>query len=311
MAISRREEVEMWKKLTPKARGGYLELKKNATIRDGVVYDIHGKDMSHRAELALKTTEKQYHALKAKDELSEHEFENGGFVFALFDSCMMMEERFPSLSQSDLARLMFIGTYTGYKDGRLQHDNGRIIGRKQLESLVGMSRARFSEFYRKLIAEEIIREEGEELYMNPSVFYRGVLKDSEYKLEDFQHTRMFRKTVRELYHAYGGRTIKQLAIIYAVLPFVNFRTNIVCHNPQEGDEERLQPMSLDNLAALLHYSDTSKLKRALESIKLDNKPVFYLPHNVHDKRRRRIIINPRVVFAGPAESLAAIKVLFN
>ncbi|NOJ71417.1 hypothetical protein [Paenibacillus alvei] len=311
MAISRRDEIKAWRLLTPKGKSGFLELQRNATIRDGVVYDVHGVDKSHRAELVVRTTEKQHRALKARDELSTHEVDNGGFVFALFDSCRTMEERFPSLSQSDLARLMFIGTYTSYKNGRLQHENGRVIGRKQLESLVGMSRARFSEFYRKLLEEEIIHENDGQLFMSPRVFYRGVLSESEYKLDEYQHTRMFRKTVRDLYRNYGGRTIKQLAIIYAVLPFVNFNTNVVCFNPQEGNEDDLKPMDLDNLAALLHYNDTQKLRRALETIKLDNKPVFYLPHNIHNKRRRRIIVNPRVVFAGPAKSLAAIKVLFN
>lgn len=311
MAIARREEQTAWSSLTRKQKRGFTAIKQDAVIRDGIVYDINGNDVSHRAELVVKTTEKQHEGLRAIDEISEHEIQNGGFVFALYESCKTMEDRFPTLSQSDLARLMFIGTFTGYNTGRLQHDNGRIIDRKKLESLVKLSRAKFSAFYKKLIAENIIQETGGELFMNPSVFYRGALKDADYALASYQHTRLFRQTIRDLYERYGGRSIKQLAIIYAVLPFVNFDTNIVCLNPTEDDKDKLQPMNLDNLAALLHYQDTQKLKRALESIKLDSQPVFYLPHNVHDRRERRVIINPRVVYAGSAKSLAAIKVLFN
>ncbi|MFC6652086.1 hypothetical protein [Paenibacillus rhizoplanae] len=70
-------------------------------------------------------------------------------------------------------------------------------------------------------------------------------------------------------------------------------------------------MDLDRLAALLNYKDTQSLRKGLEAITLDGKPVFYLPHNIHDKRKRRIVVNPRIVFAGSAEKLAAIKVLFN
>lgn len=117
-------------------------------------------------------------------------------------------------------------------------------------------------------------------------------------MSEYRHTRLFRSTVRDLYERYNGRAIKQLALIYSVLPFVNFACNVVCFNPEEGDEDRVQPMDLDNLAALLHYQDTQKLKKALEAIKLDGKPAFYLPHNIHDKRKRRVIVNPRIVFAG-------------
>ncbi|MFC6652087.1 hypothetical protein ACFSQ7_35965 [Paenibacillus rhizoplanae] len=129
---------------------------------------------------------------------------------------------------------MFIGTYTNY-DGRLQHDNGRPIERNTLERLLNMSRARFSEFFRKLITEGIVTDGDEhgDIYVNPSIFYRGTLADAGFKLDEYRHTRLFRGTVRDLYEKYNGRTIKQLALVYAVLPFVNFACNIVCFNPEE------------------------------------------------------------------------------
>jgi hypothetical protein len=308
--INRQTEQLVWQGLTTKQKRGFMAIKDDATIKGGVVYDSEGKPQS-RAELVVNITEAQHEGLQAVDEMTAHEIENGLFVFAFFESCKTMGELFPSLSQAELARLMFVGTYTGYRTGRLQHDNGRAIEKKSLEVLVGISRNKFAEFYRKLVSEGILQEKGRELYVNPSVFYRGPVKDIGYKLDEYRHTRLFRKTVRDLYEKYTGRATTQLAIIYAVLPFLNFDTNVVCFNPKETDEDEIQPMNLENLAALLHYQDTHKLKRALESVKIDGQPVFWLPQNVHDKRQRRIIVNPRVVFAGSAESLRAIKVLFN
>lgn len=304
MAVDRKREHQHWSNLTPTTKRGVLAKKEELESELG--------DRIAGFDIVLKTTESQVRGKKALDELGSHSEANGGFVFALFNGCMTMSERFPSLSQSDLARLMFLGTYTNY-DGRLQHDNGRPINRKSLGTLLDMSRARFSEFYRKLMAEEIISDnnEYEDIYVNPSIFYRGSLADAGHKIDEFRHTRLFRSTVRELYDKYGGRTIKQLAILYAVLPFVNFSFNIVCFNPEENNEDRVVPMDLDNLAALLSYKDTQKLRVALGSLKLDGKPVFLLIPDVNDKRKRRIIVNPRVVFAGSADSLRAIKVLFN
>lgn len=305
MAIDRRREQRRWANLTPQTKRGVL-------ARKEAIESELGERLAH-FEIVLKTTEPQARGRKTLDELRNHSDENGGFVFALFNGCMTMTERFPSLSRSDLARLMFLGTYTNY-DGRLQYDNGRPINRKALESLLNMSRARFSEFYGKLLADGIINDENEhgDIYVNPSIFYRGSLDDAEYKLDEYRHTRLFRRTVRNLYERYNGRSIKQLAIVFAVLPFINFSFNVVCFNPEEQNEDRVSPMDLDRLAALLNYKDTQKLRTALGSLKLDGKPVFLLVPDVNDKRKRRIIVNPRVVFAGtdPAK-LAAIKVLFN
>jgi hypothetical protein len=308
--INRQTEQLVWQGLTTKQKRGFLAIKDNAIVVDGVVYDSEGNAQS-KAELVVNITETQREGLQAVDELSAHEVENGLFVFAFFESCKTMGEQYPSLTQADLARLMFVGTYTGYRTGRLQHDNGRVIDKKALEVLVGISRNKFAEFYRKLVNEEILQEVDGELFVNPTVFYRGPIKDIGYKLDEYRHTRLFRKTVRELYEKYTGRATTQLAVIYAVLPFLNFDTNVVCFNPKETNDDEIKPMNLENLAALLHYQDTHKLKRALESVKIDGQPVFWLPQNVHDKRQRRIIVNPRIVFAGSAESLRAIKVLFN
>lgn len=308
---NRQTEQIAWQRLEPKQKRGFLALKDNSTIKDGRVYDSAGNDQSHRAELVVNTTEAQRDALQAIDELTAHEIENGHFVFAFFEGCKTMGEQYPTLTQADLARLMVVGTYTGYSTGRLQHDNGRAIDRKALDKLVGITRNKFAEFYRKLISEDILREAGDEIYVNPSVFYRGSLKEVGYDLDEYRHTRLFRKTVRDLYARYTGRATAQLAIIYAVLPFLNFDTNVVCYNPEEVCEDYIRPMNLEKLAALLHYKDTQKLRRALNSVKIDGQYVFWLPNNVNDKRERRIIVNPRVVFAGSAESLKAIKVLFN
>lgn len=302
---------QAWKGLAPKQKRGFLALADNATIKDGKVYNAEGNDVTHIAELTPRITERQAWGIKVTGELADHEAENGGFIVAFFEQAKTMGERFPELKQEDLARLMFIGTYIAWETNRLQYDNGRIVNKAGLEKLIGMSNKRFKEFYKRLIAEDILSERDDAIFVNPSVFYRGEMKRIGYDVSHLQHTRLFRKTVRDLYEMFNGRTIRQLGIIYSILPFLNFNSNIVCFNPEETDPDLLKPMHLEKLAALLGYQDTHKLKRALEAIKVEGKPVFWLPQNVHDKRQRRIVVNPNVVYGGNAESLAAIKVLFN
>lgn len=314
MAVDRRKEQQLMQDLSPKVRRGVVSLMDNVAFQDGRAFNTEtGEEVTHLVDVSLKTTDKQVRGLQGIDELTKHYNENGKFIFAFFKQLTTIESRFPSLTKQDTARLMFLGTFVAWESNRLQSDNGRQhYNKKALEKLIEMSPKRFNEFFRKLEDEGIIEEkESGEIFMNQSVFYRGDLKNNEYDISDLDYTRMFRKTVRDLYAEFKGRRLAQLAVIYSVIPFLSLHYNIVCHNPEETSDELIKPMELGELAKLLGYVDASSLKRSLNRIKIDGKPVFGFFENPHDRRTSRIVINPRVVFAGNNEALTAIKVLFN
>ncbi|RED57177.1 hypothetical protein [Cohnella lupini] len=306
------EATREWKGMQPRQKIRMLETQKNGSIVDGAILATDGVDVSHRLMIVPRKTMAQQRYARNRSIMGLFAEENGGYVSALFESCITMAQRFPSLSQSDIARLMFIGTYTGYSDGRLRHDNGTTIDRVALLKLTGMSRARYSEFYGRLLVEDVIREAGNTIIVNPTVFQRGESVDG---TNDLQRIRLYRQSIRELYEQYGkGRDVKQLAIVFTIIPFLHFSTNVVCFNPQEYNIDQIQPMTVDKLAAMLNYAQTSKLKAAMNNVKLGGRPVFVFVEDVHDKRKRRIVVNPRVVFAGNADGLTqlrAISVLFN
>lgn len=314
MGIDRVKEQQTWSGLHPKVKRGAYGIMNDVTFSGGrATHNRTGADVTHVVDVGLRTTHKQIRGLKAADEMSEHVIDNGGFILAFFKELRMFEARFPKLTKQDTARLMYIGTFIAWETNRLQSDNGKKhYTKNDLEELVEMSRKRFNEFFKRLEKADIIHEKATgELFLNPTVFYRGDLKNHEYDIKDFKYTRLFKKTVRELYSQFKGRKLAQLANIYSVLPFISFGTNIVCYNPEETSEDLIRPMPLNKLAVLLGYEDNHKLKRALETIKVDNNPVFWVAPNVHDKRAFRIIVNPRVVFAGDGESLRAVKAMFN
>ncbi|MFD0675293.1 MULTISPECIES: hypothetical protein [unclassified Paenibacillus] len=289
-----------------------LDAIQNATIVDGAIIAPDGVDVSHRLKVEPRKTLSQQKFVRNRSIMGRFSEENGNYVTAFFESCVTMAERFPSLTQSDLGRLMFIGTYTGYDDGSLRHDNGITINRASLMKLVGISREQFSKFFSRLLADDVIREDDGVILVNPTVFTRGEVSSG---LTEMQHIRIYRKTVRELYEEFGkGRDVKQLAIVFTVIPFLHFNTNIICYNPQEYYYDQLRPMTVDKLAALLDYAEWRKLKLAMNSVKLGGQPVFAFVEDVNDSRKRRIIVNPRVVFAGNAEGLEQLRalcVLFN
>ncbi|MED1202569.1 hypothetical protein [Heyndrickxia acidicola] len=310
MAANHLEEHQLWKDLPKKTKRGVLALTENLTVRDGVAFSQEGADVSHIVDIRLKTTEAQVYGLNMVGSLAQHEEENGGFVFAFFNARKTMDCAFPTLSPSELGRLMFIATYTGWKTGVLKYDNGVSITKKGLQELLKMSRSRFTEFYKRLIDAEIIRESNDSLCINPNYFYRGEKKELSSVFKSRSHTRLFRDTVRDLYSRYNGRNIKHLALIYSVLPFVNFHFNILAYNPEEATADYVEPITLDKLSALLGYQKASTLSTAMNAVKLDGKPVFGF-FQTDDRRAKKVVLNPRVVYSGNGNHLEAIKALFN
>ncbi|MHC8516786.1 hypothetical protein [Sporosarcina sp. ITBMC105] len=304
--------VIQWRDLHPKVKRGLFATAANVTVRDGTATDLNGKDVTNRIQFTPVLSAPQVRKLDVINDLTAHQAENDGFVFAFFRQSRMIEERFPSLLKPDLARLMFVGTFIAWENGELRYENGVPIKKDGLHTLVNMSRKRFNEFYSRMITEDIIQEaEDGTIHVNPSVFYRGGIKSYQYELDDVQYTRMFRKTVRSLYAEYNGRSLGQLALIYAIMPFVNFQTNIIAYNADESKEELVRPMSLDKLAVLLDFGNAQKLKSALNRVKANGKPVFGFFENPHDRRKYRIVVNPYVIYAGDGEGLRALKALFS
>lgn len=314
MAIDRIEEQRIWREAHPKVRSYLVELMDNVAFKGGKAWDMQtGEEVTHLVDVGIKTTDKQVRRLKEIDDLSRHHIDNGGFILVFFKQLKTFEERFPSLTKQDTARLMYIATFISWENNRLQSDNGKKhYTKKDIEKLVEMSSKRFNEFFRRLEKEDIIHEaESGELFINPTVFYRGELRNHEYDISNLEYTRLFKQTVRNLYAEFKGRRLGQLAVIYSIIPFLNFSTNIISYNPEETSEELIEPMELGKLTELLGYSNSTVLKRTLNNIKVDGKPVFGFFENPHDRRTQRIIVNPRVVFAGNGNELKAIKVLFN
>lgn len=299
--------------LHPKVRRRAITQKQNFVVVDGKPYDLEGEYLGDkfRHELTPIRTEAQQRFIESKKVLGDHEAENGGFVFTFFKQSRTINERFPSLVAADIARLMYLATFSAWKTGRVQYDNGRVIDRKAVEEMFKLSDRRARQLFERFVSEGILTEQDGAVYVNQSVFYRGSISDAPKEVTDLKYTRMFKDTVRDLYEKSEGKTIAQLALVYSIMPFLHFGSNAVCHNPDEVVDEQLKLMTLDELAVLLEYKDAAKLKTAMNKVKVGGKPVFGFFENPNDRRTKRIVVNPRAVYAGDGKQLAAIKILFN
>ncbi|MBB6449608.1 hypothetical protein HNR44_001557 [Geomicrobium halophilum] len=309
----RNDDSIFFKKLNPEARRRLIEKESKYQVVNTETGEII---QNYKPAPVVPYNQKQ--SYDKFSELRQHHKENGGFVLALCEEGQHVGERLENLTQAEYALLMVVGTYAAYPvDGNvfcyLRHDNGRYISKKGLVELLNIAERTFRQFYGKLISNEIIEEneDGEKLAINPMYFFRGDLDTIKPFAGDMKSIRIYRQTIRDLNKKFTGKSRKQLGLVYAVLPFVHFRYNILCANPSENYTDDVTPLSLGTLAEFLGYGDPKKLRQALRGIRVNGRPVFQFVEDDKDVRKRKIIVNPKVMFGGNSEALESISALFN
>lgn len=299
--------------LNEKVQNKVNYLRGNYVVKENNVYTLDGEYIGDKFkhDLDIKYTDKQKEFFKSKAVLSEHEKENGGFVFLFYKTLQNINEYLPNLNKSDLARLLYLTTYVSYEDNKITYDNGRKIDDNDLMIMLKYSsKKRYKEFINKLINNNYISCQEENYFISESICKFGKL-DKSIKTSDINYIRLFRTVVRELFENCNTRQIGRLSLIYNVLPYVSLEYNIVCHNPLEKESKLIQPMPICELGKLLGYSDEQKFRQSMYDCKINDVSVFGFLLMDNDRRSLRTIVNPRVICAGDYYTLNAIKVLFN
>lgn len=243
---------------------------------------------------------KQKQRKEAFDELTE------GFTFSYIETVSKLhsDERF---TDDEKTRIMFLGTYVSYaeKGSYLVHSNGRFIYKSGLKKVLEISKdSKFYSFYNKLVEAEIITEEETidkeiKLNWNEQYHFRGAIKKGKKGNDTEALVKTFDTQIRELYKSH---TAKQLYIVFLLLPFIHYGTNIICRYPNKPFTE-CEPMELKEIAEGIGIERSNDLKRKLLKINLYEQPVFKLETT---SKGTHVTVNPFVIWRQnriPEESL--------
>lgn len=256
-------------------------------VEDNFNY-MEEKDKERMKIFAEKNTEKEIYHQYQDDYL-------GKFVFFMFDNLGSLTE---ILNDTDLVSFMYIGTYVK-KDGTLKLDNNKTyIDKVKLESMLKMSKPKFRNLWNTLIENKLILEENGIIYINLFYFYRG--SESEYKKltnkKKFgkNFTRLYIETTRNVFENTPARSLRKLALVYKLLPYVNWRYNILCKNIHEEDKRKLQVLTMEDIATLTGYdtSNIRKFKQDLHSLKYEEMSIFGRFNDTASSKNDMILINP-------------------
>lgn len=219
-------------------------------------------------------------------------------------------------SNIHIIRFVVLATYSTF-GGKLFDSNKNRIKRSSLSKIWDTkSKNSIKETYDILTELGYIYETEEGYIMiNEDIVVKGAVEDFK-KLhkadKDLTYVRVFAQNVQSMYEGTDPKQRKQLGNLFKALPFVNFKHNVLCTNPTEADEAKLELLSWKDLALLCGYNDNrnfNKFKETIWNLEIYNKDVV---GEFKTKSGMAICINPKVYYGGnDVEDVKRLYALFS
>lgn len=265
-------------------------------------------------QLILKVVnEKQSDAIKKKNsnnsDIIEHIQRNEGtFVHLIYKYGFPLMDKLQARCEGSKAnihiiRFIQLATYSTF-GGKLFDDNRNRIKKSSLSKIwqVENNRKSVNETYRLLIECGYIYETEEGYIMiSEELIIKGAVEDfKRLKKEDtdLTYTRVFSKNVQDMYEGTESKCRKQLANLFKILPYINFKYNVFCENPTEVDSSKVIPLTWTDLARVCGYEEKkhiNRFKKDLFKLKIYGYNVIgqFLTDSGYE-----ILVNPKVYYAG-------------
>jgi len=200
-----------------------------------------------------------------------------------------------------IIRFIQLATYTTF-GGRLFDKNKNEIKKSSLSKIWNVSnRSSINETYNILMECGYIYESKEGYIMiNEDIIVKGAI-DNFKKLHkqdnNLTYTRLFINNIQDMYEGTKQTQRKQLANLFKVLPYINFKHNVFCNNPMEQEKSKLNLFTWTDLARICGYDDTNitKFKKELFKLKIYNYDVI---GEFKTGSAYYIAVNPKIYYSG-------------
>ena len=214
---------------------------------------------------------------------------------------------FPELSSTDIMRLFYIATFMDYK-GVLNNRKRLEMDKQTVMEYLRLSRRSFTPFFNQMVNMGIFIPGKKSILMNPDYFFKGKISDN--ALDNIRNlndkiSRIYIKTVREIYEGGNYTDHKKLGALFQLLPYINTKFNIVTADVDEEDLNALHYLSADKLSSVLgvtKHNLNRRLKTLSEYTFGVGKGQEYILRYEDNLRKRKngvaIYVNPHLYFGG-------------
>ena len=138
------------------------------------------------------------------------------------------------------------------------------------------------------------------------------IKELQKEDKDYTYTRVFCESILELYYGPEIKQRKQLANLYAILPYINFKYNRLCKNPTETDNLKVEPLNWTDLCDICEYDKKNAFRLRKDLMKIRINRQYILMDTIRGEDVNVIVVNPHIYYAGDhVNELKAIIDLFN
>lgn len=287
----------------------------NRQHRSVQIRDRKGNLINDRALKDDETIEiinvKQINAIKRKrkntSDIQEHiRVNEGSFIHLIYKYGYPLMDKLQAKCDGNKAnihiiRFIQLATYSTF-GGKLFDTNWNRIRKSSLKTIWDTtSRNSINETYELLMDCDYIYETEEGYIMiSEELIVKGAIEDFKRLKKDdkdLTYTRVFSNNVQDMYIGTEPKARKQLANLFKVLPYINFKYNIFCANPTETDKEKLELYTWTDLARICGYDETNltKFKRELWKLKIYG---FNTIGQFSSGDNYYICVNPKVYYAG-------------
>lgn len=178
-----------------------------------------------------------------------------------------------------------------------------LLSKDDLFSLLKLGTTEFKKTMAILKNNDLLKDDKDKYYINNDYVVKGELSKSQAKDE---YTRIFTESMKNLYENCNPRLHKQLYYLFALLPYVNHKFNVICEDTTVTIESLVEALNMTDICRKVGYNpkNTKRLWNELKEIKINNK---YAIKKVVGGDGEFIKINPCVYYGGTSSQLESLK----
>lgn len=241
----------------------------------------------------MRNRKKQMEIRKSKEDFKMYVDRECGSFYFLFYKLINK-----GIDRQYITRFIYLSTFMDYNNN-LTYGNGkeeaRYMNESDLMEVLKLSKTETFRTKKVFIENELILiDENSKLSINIKYCLKGKIEGNKNKSHK---VRIFEQGIREIYERSLPREHKKIALLFEILPYVNFKYNIICTNINCEMLQEINALTIKDICKLINYSEnqSSRLKKELLSLKVNNEFVCLLEMTGVSET---ITINPKVYYKG-------------
>ncbi|RTR27810.1 hypothetical protein EKG37_18115 [Robertmurraya yapensis] len=242
--------------------------------------------------VSYRTSKQQeaYQGVRAHQLKEKHSFRTTGDKFTNGNMDTIRQLR-REIDDTTLGYVLYLQTALQY-DGTLGTSKRAFTKVKDFEAVLNVKALQVKKVVKALRIAGVLNVNDEGVYcMNPTYHWKGKMHSSDAQ----KNVKLMDAGIKALRDA--GMKAKDLGVLYALLPYINYSKNLVTHNPYEYDVNKVQPMNLQDVADVLNYEHAQRVSGKLRKITFTapDGRAMYAFGIVSIGKESNVIVNPLLV----------------